>query len=85
MNHKYPSFAPEESNLRLELSTDGFNPFKMKNTRYSCWPILLVNYNLPPHLSMKKENIMLTMLILGPQQPGNSIDVYLEPLIEVLC
>jgi len=84
MNDKYPEFAAEERNLRLGLSTDGFNPFNMKNTRYSCWPVLLVNYNLPPHLCMKKENIMLSLLIPGPQQPGNSIDVYLEPLIEDL-
>jgi len=27
---------------------------------------------------------MLTLLIPGPQQPGNSIDVYLEPLIDDL-
>ncbi|XP_024011315.1 uncharacterized protein LOC112086578 [Eutrema salsugineum] len=33
---------------------------------------------------MKKENIMLSLLIPGPQQPGNSIDIYLEPLIEDL-
>nr|AAC97237.1 putative TNP2-like transposon protein [Arabidopsis thaliana] len=84
MNDKYPEFAIEERNLRLGLSTDGFNPFNMKNTRYSCWPVLLVNYNLPPDLCMKKENIMLSLLIPGPQQPGNSIDVYLEPLIEDL-
>ncbi|CAA7051770.1 unnamed protein product [Microthlaspi erraticum] len=51
---------------------------------YSFWPVLLVNYNLPPDLCMKKENIMLTLLIPGPHQPGNSIDVYLEPLIEDL-
>jgi len=80
MNAKYPLFASEERNLRLGLSTDGFNPFNMKNTRYSCWPVLLVNYNLPPDLCMKKENIMLTLLIPGPQQPGNSIDVYLNHL-----
>ena len=85
MNAKYSSFAAEERNLRLGLSTDGFNPFNMKNTRYSCWPVLLVNYNLPPDLCMKKENIMLTLLIPGPQQPGNNIEVYLEPLIEDLC
>ena len=27
---------------------------------------------------------MLSLLIPGPQQPGNSIDVYLEPLIDDL-
>jgi len=84
MNDKYPSFAAEERNIRLRLSTDGFNPFNMKNSNYSCWHVLLVNYNLPPHLCMKKENIMLTLLIPGPQQPGNNIDVYLEPLIKDL-
>ncbi|XP_048605689.1 uncharacterized protein LOC125583146 [Brassica napus] len=84
MNDKYPTFAAEERNIRLGLSTDGFNPFNMQSSKYSCWPVLLVNYNLPPNLCMKKENIMLTLLIPGPQQPGNSIDVYLEPLIEDL-
>ncbi|XP_010474959.1 PREDICTED: uncharacterized protein LOC104754455 [Camelina sativa] len=85
MNDKYPVFAAEERNIRLGPSTDGFNPFDMKNSRYSCWPVLLVNYNLPPHLYMKKENIMLILLIPGPHQPGNSIDIYLEPLIDDLC
>ena len=28
--------------------------------------------------------MMLSMLISGPKQPGNDIDVYLEPLIEDL-
>ena len=84
MNDKYPTFAAEERNIRLGLSTDRFNPFNMQSSKYSCWPVLLVNYNLPPNLCMKKENIMLTLLISGPQQPGNSIDVYLEPLIEDL-
>ncbi|CAA7048867.1 unnamed protein product [Microthlaspi erraticum] len=84
MDEKYPAFAAEERNVRLGLSTDGFNPFNMKNSKYSCWPVLLVNYNLLPDLCMKKENIMLTLLIPGPKQPGNSLDVYLEPLIENL-
>ncbi|CAA7041321.1 unnamed protein product [Microthlaspi erraticum] len=84
MDDKYPAFAAEPRNMRLGLSTDGFNPFSMKNTRYSSWPVLLVNYNMAPDLCMKKENIMLTLLIPGPHQPSNSIDVYLEPLIEDL-
>lgn len=84
VNAKHPAFAAEERNLRLGLSTDGFNPFNMKNSMYSCWSVLLVNYNLLPDLCMKKENILLSLLIPGPQQPGNSIDVYLEPLIDDL-
>ncbi|XP_042472164.1 uncharacterized protein LOC122054799 [Zingiber officinale] len=33
---------------------------------------------------MTTENLMLTLLIPGPKQPGNDIDVYLEPLVEDL-
>ncbi|KAK3228710.1 hypothetical protein Dsin_000591 [Dipteronia sinensis] len=33
---------------------------------------------------MKKENTLLTLLIPGPKQPGNDIDVYLQPFIDDL-
>jgi len=84
MNDKYPSFASEERNIRLGLSSDEFNPFNMKNVHYSAWPVLLVNYNMSPDKCMKEENIMLSLQIPGPTQCGNNIDVYLEPLIEDL-
>ena len=33
---------------------------------------------------MKRKYIMMTILVQGPKQPGNDIDVYLEPLMEDL-
>lgn len=33
---------------------------------------------------MKAEYCILSLLIPGPQSPGNNIDVYLQPLIEEL-
>ncbi|XP_024009473.1 uncharacterized protein LOC112084554 [Eutrema salsugineum] len=66
VNSKWPQFAAEPRNLRLGLSTDGINPFSIQNTKYSTWPVLLVNYNMPPTMCMKAENIMVTMLIPGP-------------------
>ncbi|XP_062108477.1 uncharacterized protein LOC133819291 [Humulus lupulus] len=84
VNDKWPSFSNEERNIRLGLSTDGFNPFSNLSSNYSVWPILLVMYNLPPWLCMKQENILSSMLIPGPKQPGNDIDIYLEPLVEDL-
>ncbi|XP_058185780.1 uncharacterized protein LOC131303006 [Rhododendron vialii] len=45
---------------------------------------MLVMYDLPPWLWMKRENVLLALLIPGPKQPGNDIDVYLQPLIEDL-
>ncbi|XP_059624146.1 uncharacterized protein LOC132267108 [Cornus florida] len=80
----WPSFASDSRNLRLGLSTDGFNPFGNLSSAYSCWPVMLVVYNFPPLVLMSKENMMLTLQIPGPKQPGNDIDVYLEPLIDDL-
>lgn len=84
INDKWPSFSADPRNLRLGLATDGFNPFSNLSSTYSCWPVMLVTYNLPPWLWMKRENVLLTLLIPGPKQPGNDIDVYLQPLIEDL-
>ena len=41
-------------------------------------------YNLPPALCMKCKYMMLSMMISSPKQPGNDIDVYLNPLIQDL-
>ncbi|CAL9018746.1 unnamed protein product [Prunus brigantina] len=84
LDDKWPKFGNEPRNLRLALSSDGFNPHSSLSSRYSCWPVILVTYNLPPWLCMKQKFMMLTLLISGPKQPGNDIDVYLEPLIDDL-
>ena len=60
------------------------NPYGTLSTQHSSWPILLVIYNLPPWLCMKRKYMMLSMMISGPRQPGNDIDVYLSPLVEDL-
>ncbi|KAI5328471.1 hypothetical protein L3X38_027868 [Prunus dulcis] len=84
LDDKWPEFGNEPRHLRLALSSDGFNPHSSLSSRYSCWPVILVTYNLPPWLCMKRKFMMLTLLISGPKQPGNDIDVYLEPLIDDL-
>ncbi|KAL5551697.1 hypothetical protein UlMin_001873 [Ulmus minor] len=80
----YPEFGKDSRNLRLGLAADGMNPHSNQSTSYSTWPVILVNYNLPPHLCVKRKFVMLTMLILSPKQPGNDIDVFLAPLVEDL-
>ena len=84
INHLYLNFEKEARNLRLGLATNGMNPYGSLSTQHSSWPILLVIYNLPPWLCMKQKYMMLSMMISGPRQPGNDIDVYLSPLIEDL-
>ncbi|XP_058732773.1 uncharacterized protein LOC131604346 [Vicia villosa] len=84
IDHDYPNFGKEERNLYLALSTDGINPHGIQSSKLTSWPVMLLIYNLPPWLCMKRKYMMLTMLISGPKQPGNDIDIYLAPLIEDL-
>ena len=84
VDQKWPDFAIEERNLRLAISANGINLHKIFRSSYSCWPIVMITYNLPPWLCMKRKFMMLTMLISGPRQPGNDIDVYLSQLIDDL-
>ncbi|KAL0539877.1 hypothetical protein IC582_024098 [Cucumis melo] len=84
IDNLWQEFGSEPRNLRLTLSTDGVNPHGDLSSRYSCWPVMLVTYNLPPWLCMKQKNFMLIALISGPKQPGNEIDVYLAPLVDDL-
>jgi len=78
----YLEFSKEEKNLRLDLVADEMNPYGSLSTQHNSWPILLVIYNLLPWLCMKRKYMMLYMMISGPRQPRNDIDVYLNPLIE---
>ncbi|XP_062074976.1 uncharacterized protein LOC133778967 [Humulus lupulus] len=84
VDDKWEKIKKDPRNLRLGLSADGINPHSSLSSSYSCWPIVLVVYNLPPLLVMKRRYTMLTLLISGPRQPGNDIDVFLAPLIDDL-
>jgi hypothetical protein len=46
--------------------------------------VLLSIYNLPPWLYNKRKYMMMSILISGPHQPGNDIDVYLRPFVDDL-
>ena len=80
----YSDFSADARNLRLGLCTDGINPFSNQSTQHSSWPVIIVIYNLPPWLTMKRRFMHLCMLISGPKQPGNKTDTYLRPLIDDL-
>ncbi|KAL0544310.1 hypothetical protein IC582_019423 [Cucumis melo] len=45
---------------------------------------MLLTYNLPSWLCMKRNYLMLTALISGPKQSGNEIDVYIASLVDDL-
>ena len=69
-NSVHPHFSVESRNMRLGLRTDGFNPFGSFTTPYSCWPVILTVYNLPPRVCMRLEFMFLSTVIPGPSSPG---------------
>jgi Transposase family tnp2 len=80
-----PTFAYEPRNVRLGLALDGVNPFGNNSTTWSTWPILLVNYNIPPWLATKKFFVMLGLLIPGPNSVTEpQFDIFMAPLLEEL-
>ena len=81
---KYIEFSSEPRNVRLGLATDGFNPRGNMSTSHSMWLVILISYNLPPWMCMKRSYFMLSLFIPSPTSPGNDIDVYLQPLEEEL-
>jgi len=83
-NSVHPHFSAESRNVRLGLCTDQFNPFGSFAAPYSCWPVKLTVYNLPPGMCMRPEFIFLSMVIPGPSSSGWNIDVCLRPLMDEL-
>ena len=65
IEEKYVDFKNEPRNGRLSLVVDGVNPFGELRYTYSVWPIFVINNNIPPWMSIKREHIMLTMIIPG--------------------
>ena len=85
INELYPEFASEERNIRLGMALDGVNPYSNQSLSHSTWPVILLNYNLPPWLITKRFFLMLVLLIPGKESvTSENIDVYLAPLIEEL-
>jgi hypothetical protein len=84
IEREFPDFAGDTRNLWYGLSIDGMHPFGEQSCSHSTWPVTLCIYNIPPWLCMKRKFIMMPVLIQGPKQPNNDIDVYLRPLVDEL-
>ncbi|WVZ95184.1 hypothetical protein U9M48_040981 [Paspalum notatum var. saurae] len=79
-----PKFARDTRSVRLGLAPDGFTPFSTSASPYSCWPVFIMSYNLPPEMVLKDEFIFLALIIPGPKHPRKNLNVFLRPFIEEL-
>ena len=80
----HPDLAAEARHCRVAVSLDGFNPYGMSSSSYSCWPVFVIPLNLPPPALMQRNTIFLTLIIPGPDYPGKNLSVYLQPLVDDL-
>jgi len=46
--------------------------------------VIVIPYNLPPELCITTPYMFLTLIIPGPKNPKEKIDVYLQSLIDEL-
>ncbi|GJX18863.1 putative transposon, En/Spm-like, transposase-associated domain protein [Tanacetum coccineum] len=83
-NTRGSSFSKEIRNVYLGLCTDRFNPNNLNSNSYLLWPVFLTIYNLPSWMCLKDENVKLSWVIPGKKNPGQNIDVFLQPLIKEL-
>lgn len=74
-------FFEEEHEIALGLSADGMCPFKRRKN--SCWPLLIVNYNLPPDERTHIDNLICVGVVPGPKCPAD-LNSFLQPLIKEL-
>ena len=65
MEEKWPRFKEEPRNVRLSLAADGVNPYAEMRSIYSVWHVFVINNNIPPWMSIKREHIMLAMIVPG--------------------
>ncbi|PPQ78936.1 hypothetical protein CVT24_012460 [Panaeolus cyanescens] len=74
-------FFSDPRDIALGLSTDGFGPHRRR--KKTCWPIILINYNLPPTLRILKKNVINVGTVPGPKKPQDW-DSFFWPLAQEL-
>jgi hypothetical protein len=77
-----PEFARDPRSVRLGLSTDGFQPHSEVSCSYSCWPVFIMPYNLPPNKCLKQGFVLFALVILGPKESRKEMNIFLCLLFE---
>ncbi|GBC33798.2 transposase domain-containing protein [Rhizophagus irregularis DAOM 181602=DAOM 197198] len=73
------AYFSNPKDVAFTASCDGYQIFRQKTD--DCWVFLFINNNLPQELRVKKENLMVILIIPGPKQPQD-FNSFLYPLIQ---
>jgi hypothetical protein len=77
-----PEFARDTRSVCLVLSMDGFQLHSEASSPYSCWPVFIMPYNLPPNKYLKQGFEFLALVIPGPKEPRKQMNIFMRPLFE---
>src|SRR2546421_204004 len=71
----------DERDVALIGSVDGYQIFRQKTD--DCWVVLMINANLCLENRVKKENLMITSIIPGPNEPKH-FNLFMYPIVNEL-
>jgi hypothetical protein len=75
-------FSRDPRSIRLGLSMNGFQPHSEANSPYSCWPVFVMPYYLPPNKYLKQDFIFLALVILCSKELRKQMNIFLHLLVE---
>ena len=79
---KWPKkYKDEPHSISFGLAIYGLCPFSFMSSNYSVWPVRLIVYNIVSSMSVRKEHLMLTLIVPGKHQV-KKMDVYIAPFID---
>ena len=79
---KWPrKFKDEPCSIRLGLAIDGVCPFSFLSPNYTILPVGLISYNIPVWMIVRKEYLILSLIVPGKRQV-KKMDVYLASFID---
>jgi hypothetical protein len=74
-------FFSEPRDVALGFMLDGFQIFKRRRRgSATCWPLIAINFNLPPEIRTRLSNVLPLGIIPGPMAPKD-YDSFLHPFI----
>jgi hypothetical protein len=74
--------ALEARNIRVALTTNGFNPYGMMATPIHLLARVCYPPQSPPDVVFQRQDIFLSFII--PEHPENNMGVFMEPVIDEL-
>jgi hypothetical protein len=84
LDHFDLEFARDPRSVRLDLTTNSFQPYSSDSIAYSCWPVFMIPYNLPPNKCLNEGFVFLALVTPGPKEPMKRMNIFLRPLREEL-